>query len=222
MSVEKIMKKVVYNNPMAIIYRNKRKKALTNDTFSFLCPNCIGGHMYHDLGLQFKSPTINLMMYQTDFVKFVLDLDGYLAKKLEFFVHKDYDFPCAKLGDITVHFTHYKTCEEAEYKWIERSKRLDKDNLFIFASERDGLTKEEIKSLSSVKARGVVVFTAHKYEDIPYTVYIPEYAEEGEVGNILVEKGLSRKRKYENYFDFVKWFNEANGNDYDVSPFSLV
>ena len=206
-------------NPVAIRRRKKMREALTNTTPTFLCPNCIGGILFHDLGLQFRSPTVNLMMFQTDFVKFVLHMDDYLAQELSFFKHPEYDFPCAQLGDITLHFTHYHTEEEAAQKWAERSARIDRDNLFIFLEERDGLTREEMLQLGSIRARGLVVFTANAYPDIPYALQIPKYAADGEVGNILAKSYWDDSREYEKYFDFVKWFNEADANAYPITNF---
>ena len=205
-------------NPIACRRRKIMREALTNTTPTFLCPNCIGGILFHDLGIQFRSPTVNLMILQTDFVKFVLDMDDYLAQKLSFFKHPEYDFPCAQLRDITLHFTHYHTEEEAAQKWAERSARIDRDNLFVFLEERDGLTREDILRLGSIHARGLVVFTANAYPDIPYALQIPKYAADGEVGNILAKSYWDDSHEYEKYFDFVKWFNEANG-EYDISPF---
>lgn len=207
-------------NPVAIRRRKKMREALTNTTPTFLCPNCIGGILFHDLGLQFRSPTVNLMMFQTDFVKFVLNMDYYLAKKLVFFKHPEYDFPCARLGDITLHFTHYHSEEEATQKWLERSARISRDNLFIFLEERDGLTREDILRLGSIHARGLVVFTANAYPDVPYALQIQKYASGGEIGNILKKSYWDDSREYEKYFDFVRWFNEANGN-FDVTPFMI-
>jgi len=139
---------------------------------TLLCPSCMGGELFHDLGLRFCSPTINLMMLQTDFVKFVTHFDEYMAKEFEFFKHPEYDFPCAKLGDITVHFTHYKSKEEALEKWYARSARINRDNMFI-------------------------VFTAHPFPDIPYALYIPEFKEAGIVQYIQNINYPSEKRNYE-------------------------
>ncbi len=206
-------------NPLAIRRRAKMRNELTNKTPTFLCPNCIGGLLFHDLGLQFRSPTVNLMMYQTDFLKFVLHMDDYLGQELQFFEHPEYKFPCAHLGDITIHFTHYQSKEEAAHAWYDRSKRIDINNMFVFLEERDGLTKEDIVQLGAIHARGLVVFTAHAYPDIPYALQIPKYENDGEVGNILRKSYWDDHREYEEYFDFVRWFNEANG-DFGIRQFA--
>lgn len=207
------------NNPLAIRRRAKMRNELTNKTPTFLCPNCIGGLLFHDLGLQFRSPTVNLMMYQTDFLKFVLNMKDYLGQELQFFEHPEYKFPCAHLRDITIHFTHYQSEEEAAHAWYDRSKRIDINNMFVFLEERDGLTKEDIVQLGAIHARGVVVFTAYAYPDIPYALQIPKYECDGEVGNILRKSYLDEHHEYEEYFDFVKWFNESDG-DFNVSKFA--
>ena len=220
MNIKELIKKILYQvNPLAVRHRKKMRAALVNREPSFLCPNCIGGILLHDLGLQFRSPMVNLMMKQPDFVKFVTNIDHYLDQELCFFKKPGYSCPCAKLDDVTVHFTHYETPELAARKWEERKKRINWENLFVFASERDGLTREDIVKLGTVRCRGLVVFTARHYPDIPYAVQIPKYASEGAIGNILVKSMRDESREYEQYFDVVKWFNEADGAPYDAAEF---
>ena len=52
--------------------------------------------------------------------------------------------------------------------------------------EKDGVTKADILRLNSLNVRGLVVFTAHDYPDIPYTCFIKKYEKSGSVGNILL------------------------------------
>lgn len=158
-------------------------------------------------------------MFQPHFVKFVHNLDDYLAKDFVPFEDPNFTVPCARLGDIDIHFTHYKTLDEGISKWNSRAARMDRDNTFVFLTERDGLTYEEIKTLASLKVRGILVFTAHHYPDIPYALYIPKYKNAGEVGNILKKSNWNDQREYETYFDFVKWFNEADGGNFDISAY---
>lgn len=221
MSIKESIKSLVSaKNPLAVARRNRMRAQMTNTTMTFLCPNCLGGILFHDLGLQFRSPTVNLMMEQQDFVRFVLHMDEYLAKDFEFFDHPEYSFPCAHLGDITVHFTHFKTKEDALAKWQARSARIDRSNMFIFALERDALTYEDIAALGNLSVRGIAVFTAHEYPNLPYTIYLPELSKDGRIeANVLQKSYKDDSRLYEKYFDFVRWFNEANGGNYDISPF---
>ena len=45
-----------------------------------------------------------------------------------------------------------------------------------------------------LKVRGLVVFTAHDYCDIPYTRFIPKYQSQGTVGNIRARSDLNEKK----------------------------
>ena len=83
-----ILKKIrVYNNRMISKWRrikNQRvikaaKKMVLSEKFTLISQNCIGGVFYHDMGLPFQSPTINLYFKAADFIKFVLNLEDYLA-----------------------------------------------------------------------------------------------------------------------------------------------
>lgn len=207
-------------NPFFTAHRRQMRRELVNQTPSLLSPNCLGGILFHDLGLKFQSPTVNLMMFQNEFAKFVLNMDHYLEQELVFFQHPEFTFPCAKLDDLTVHFTHYKTEEDARRKWKERCDRIDRDNLFVILMERDGLSYEDMIRLGSIKARGLVIFTAHEYSDLPYTLQIKKYAADGEIGNTLRQNHLNGSREYEQYFNFMKWFNEAEEKNHDITPFA--
>ena len=225
MSIKQSIKKMISNNPVANARRAKMRRELQNKDFSLLSPNCLGGILLHDLGLRFLSPTVNLMMKQDEFLQFVLHLDEYLNGDLSFFSNPEDTCPCAYLNaenlvPILITFTHYKTAEEAETKWKERVTRINKDNLFVFLEERDAISYEDLKKLGSVHARGVLAFTCNNYPDLPYCVYLEKYHKSGEVGNVLQKFLLDDSREYEHVFDFVRWFNEADGGDYNVQKFT--
>ena len=224
MGIKTIIKEAASNNPIAKHRRRQMRLALTNHDFSFFTPNCMAGILMHDLGLRFLTPTVNLMMKQTDFLQFMLNLDQYLKGEFRFFVYTEYSCPCAHLHcdglpDVDVHFIHFHTREEAERKWRERAERINRDNMFVLLEERDGITRTDLERLGSLRAKGVLAFTCNPYPDIPYCVYLPQYHSDGEVGNILKKTIWDDSREYEHIFDFVKWFNDADGKSYDVRQF---
>ena len=49
-----------------------------NTTPSIICNNCIGGVIYHQLGLQFLTPTINLFIPGEDYLNFVKHFKEYV------------------------------------------------------------------------------------------------------------------------------------------------
>ena len=87
-------------------YRDKQYRSrFTNQDITILSMNCTGGILYHDLGLQFLSPTVNLYMKAEDFIKFCENLKCYLSID-EMIPCKEPDiaenrkYPVAYLGDI--------------------------------------------------------------------------------------------------------------------------
>lgn len=58
------------------------RQRLVNKDVTILANNCNAGFIYHDLGLQFLSPTINLFFYKDHFFTFLEHLDEYLAEEI--------------------------------------------------------------------------------------------------------------------------------------------
>ena len=80
------------------LWRNKYERSkLTNTDFTIFSQNCIGGIMYHDLGLQFRSPTVNMLFSPKDFIKFMEDIHWYLEQEIVF-TSTDKPYPTGKLG----------------------------------------------------------------------------------------------------------------------------
>lgn len=190
-------------------YERKLRKKIKNKDFSIICSNCIGGIIYHRLGLKFLSPTINLWMYQYDYLKFVLDLKKYISLELEF-IESDYNHPVARLGDITIYFNHYKTNEEAQKCWDTRKKRINYDNLFLIMYDKDGLTEEYLEKLKTIKCRGKIVISNKKYRSMDYVIRIPANMDNIETRYRLDINKWTGKRKFEEKFNYVKWINKEN------------
>lgn len=190
-------------------YQRKLRKRIKNKDFSIICSNCIGGIIYNRLGLKFLSPTINLWMYQYDYLKFVLDLKKYISLDLEF-IESEYNHPVARLGDITIYFNHYKTNEEAKNSWDIRKKRINYDNLFLIMYDKDGLTEEDLKKIKTIKCRGKIVISNKKYSSMDYVIRIPVNMDNIETRYRLNINKWTGKRKFEEKFNYVKWLNEGN------------
>lgn len=62
-----------------LAYRSLRRLRLRNRDFSLISNNCIAGIIYHDLGLPFRTPTINLFFENDDFFRFADNLEYYLT-----------------------------------------------------------------------------------------------------------------------------------------------
>ena len=111
--------------------------------------NCAGGAVMHHLGMEFRSPTVNLQILPEDFSNFCWDLSYYMEEGLvevkadelgrmhRASLKKMFggipDMPLGMVGDVLVCFQHYETFEEAASKWYERIMRMSYKNVgYIF------------------------------------------------------------------------------------------
>ncbi len=180
------MKRVIgrFKREKAARIAAKEKKRLTNTHFSVISQNCIGGVFYHDMGLRFTSPTIDLYFSCPDFIKFVLDLDHYLTQELS--VSWGEEYPIGSLDDITIHFMHYETCSEAKEKWDKRKKRIDRDAILILCTDMEGFDEaayEQWKKIPYPK----VLFSAEDRK-APDVVFYPEFKQDGRVSDLIPER----------------------------------
>lgn len=187
-------------------YKQKRKRKLKNNDFSIISSNCIGMFMYKDMGLKYLSPTINLSIPMNDFVKMAENLRWYMEQKITQAETKEH-YPVGYLGDVEVRFIHYSTFEEAVWKWEERKKRINWDNLFIAGAERDGCTYGTIRRFQQLPYKNKVIFTHVRYPEFSSAYYIKGFEEEKEVGVITFFKEQFLKRRYLDDFDYVKFLN---------------
>lgn len=156
---------------------------VNGDGVSFISQNCIGGVLYHDLGLQFLSPTVNVFIPEPGFVKLVRDLRYYMEQELVMRWGEEY--PIGMLDDVEVHFMHYETCKEAKEAWEKRKARINWDKIFVIATDRNGFDDaifEEWKKISYPK----ILFTAQKkYASEADSVYFPGYEGNGFVPDLI-------------------------------------
>lgn len=142
-------------------------------------------------------------------MRFLRDPKRYLDMQLTFPDDLKTSYPVGCLGDITLHFMHYSSATEAEQAWNRRKARINWDNLFVLMSDRDGCTEEMLREFDALPYRNKVVFTHVPMPHIQSAVYIPGFEKDAEVGNCdAFVNGYSGK-KYFDYFDYVKWFNEG-------------
>lgn len=193
-------------------YVNRRferqcRSQIKNKDFSIICSTCIGGVIYHRLGMEFLSPTINLWLDQKDFVKLIRNLPYYMEKELEF-LNTDCSFPVGLLGDIKIMFNHAENAETAKTEWDRRKKRIHYDNLYIILYDRDGLSKEDIKRLSDIPCKRLVVLSDHKYSDIPYVKTIQRSKKPRPNDCTFLDRDSFQIRTFEKQFDFVAWLND--------------
>ena len=192
---------------------------LKNKNFTLLSNNCIGVLVYHKFKLKYLSPTINLQISPTDFIKFCTNLDHYLACELQEVKDCDdtwfrsigggkIDFPVGRIDDILIYFQHDKIFSKAKEDWIRRTKRINKNNLFVVLL--DVLPSDE---------------TIDAFNNLPYENRLYLYTKSHfDKPNCFKIKGLEQsvrtwyqdmpgrifKKKFFEQFDFVKWLNQKS------------
>lgn len=189
------------------IYKERKRLRLKNTTPTIISSNCNGEFICYDMGLEFRSPTINLSFDMNDYVKMLEDLKGYLALPITPCQDDRFPFPTGMLGDIEIRFNHYSTFEEAVAKWEERKRRIDWNNLFILAIDGDGCTYESMKRFDALPFQNKVIFTHRPYPEIRSAYYLRGFEEAGSVGVALYFKDQFRIRRYLDDFDYVSFLN---------------
>lgn len=183
----------------AIIHRINRIKiavfrsGLKARDFSIISQNCIGGVFYHDMGLTFQSPTVNLFIPQPDFIRFVNGLEHYLDAELEMRWAEEY--PVGRLDDVEVHFVHYETCSEAAEAWARRKQRVRHDRIAVVATDRDGFSDEAFEQWKRIKYPKVLFTANRKYAADPDSVFFPEFEKDGCIPDIIPNRGFYRNGK---------------------------
>lgn len=210
------------NRQLRKIIAGRMKKSIKNDTFTIICNNCLGGFLYHDMGLRFNTPTINMFFHSLDFFDFVEHFDYYIENPLiqipnPHYDKNDIDYPVAVLKgedglrDLELHFSHYKTFEEANSKWEARKKRINKDNMFVIFTFY-GIRKDIdlYKRAQNLPVKNKLFFVNHPIDRVEYPsfFYIKGFENQVGVGQVGSFQNLMGKRYYDQ-FDFVKWFNSG-------------
>lgn len=122
--------------------------------------NCIGGAVCHELGMEFRTPTINLQILPEEFPDFCANLKDYMAAELkeykelygchELYLKKMFGgIPQMPLGilneSIMVCFQHYQTFKEAKEKWDERKAKINYDHIGYIMHARGPEYESEAK-----------------------------------------------------------------------------
>lgn len=190
-----------------------KRKQLTNKDFTLVCNNCNGGVITHDLGLQFKSPTVNLFFPQTGFFDFIENMEYYLEQSIVEVKDDNVAYPIGKIyggekhPDIEVHFMHYDNFECAIEKWNARKKRINKENIFIMWTFFGDTWEDLFERFEALPYKNKVAFVNNDYgKKYSSLYYIKGFEKEKGLGVLSLYQNLFGK-KYYDQFDYVKWFN---------------
>ena len=205
-------------------YRNKKEEKYLlslrrrnkRDHCSIICNNCVGGVIYHNLGLRFDSPTVNLFIKGREFLEFCKHLSYYSTCELiqsEESMKNGYPVGVLIPKDelhipINVFFQHYKSFEDAKKKWIERFKRVDFDNLYFIWEFYDTIYDSSLMyEFDHLPHKHKIIITHKSFPNIKNAFFIHCYTDDKPAAKILEYDGLTGKR-YLDEFDYLGFINE--------------
>ena len=194
----------------------KNQKRLKNDNFSILASNCIGGVLYHELGMPFLSPFINMYVEPHDFIKFLKSPKEYLKYELIDVTTEKLteNYPVAKLKDIILHGVHYNSFEDMRDSFERRSKRINWSNIYIIMCERDGCTYGDLLEFDKLEYKRKIVFVHKEMPEIKSAYYIKgTESKDGDKMNKIIgltayKRAFTGKRFIDDW-DYVDFFNRC-------------
>lgn len=206
------MKKLI-NNISAYFFRKKNK----NKDVTIIARDCVGGILYHQLGLKFLSPTINLFFIPEDFNYFCLHLKDYIDTEMVELKDDEHDYPIGVLSPtnhkpIKVHFLHYETYEEALNKWNERKQRINWNNIHVISTfcyyvETETLSEQLINDWNKIPYKKVVLTDKQYGFDNEFVIDRPKECKEFAWLLYTPGKTIIWKRTF-NKYNFVKFLNK--------------
>lgn len=201
----------IVKNKLQDNINQKNRKKLTNPDVTIIASNCTGGFLYHWLGLEFKSPFINLYMTPEDFITALSNFDNFMEQNIIELKDSGKNYPVG-IGykGTLIHFMHYKNFDQAISKWNERKERMNKNNCCVMLSNWGGYDTKQLKQFDSLPFKHKVVFTDRKYSNISSAFYLHGYScSNGKNGNVYATQYINGKR-YIDQFDYVTFFNKCN------------
>ncbi|MCF2652697.1 DUF1919 domain-containing protein [Anaeromassilibacillus senegalensis] len=160
-----------------------RRQFTASEPISIIAQNCIGGVLYHDLGLEFSSPTVNLFFRGPDFIRFVSNLKHYM--ELEPVMTWGENYPIGYLEDVQIHFMHYATCSEARDAWNRRKCRINWDRIAVLCTDMEDFTDEVFARWKDVPYPKVLFTANSSFAQHQDSVFYPEDQPAGRVGDLI-------------------------------------
>lgn len=191
-----------------------RRRRLKNKNFSIICQNCIAGFIYHQLGLEFLTPTINLYFFPADFIDLVRNLKFYMNSQLLEDTDANESFPVGILGNkdryIRIYFNHATKFSDAKIDWERRKKRINYNNLYVIAGDAYGqpYTEQQLQEFNDLPITHKVILTGREFPNIPVAYKINNCCINGHLGQWFNKMGDIRGSRYFEQFDYVDFLNQ--------------
>ena len=192
------------------LYNLWRRARLRNHP-TIISRNCVGGILYHDLGLEFLSPTINMTMPAEDFILLCQHLPAFLAVKMEEVAEHDRPYPVGRLvtehGAVTLFLVHYDTFETAAEAWEQRKRRVDLNNIRIIFHTGPSASPDLVEQFEQLPyAHKVLLSSGIDVKNHPECHNLPCYAA-GHTRSIERYPSPHSIRRCQDAYDWVSFLN---------------
>lgn len=206
--MSQVKKRILHILQERINKKNRKRLISRADDRTIIANNCIGGFISHYLNLRFCSPTVNLYIHPSDYIKMLQDFDKYFDSAAPITqVETDKPFPVGDIYGCKIWFMHYADFDSAVQKWRERCKRINKNSLYIMMTDRDGCTIEDMKAFDALPYKNKVIFTCKEHPDIASAFCVGGYEGKPSVGQMQESMNITGKR-YIDQFDYVSFLNQ--------------
>jgi len=158
-------------------YSKKDIVLLKGKNFVIVSDNCWGGAVYQWLKREYNTPFIGLWIYGDCYIKLLSNFKYYMGKEIYFtkksvYLNSEVKYPIGKIGDVELHFLHYKDKNIAKTKWKKRTARmLEETNLnnYIFKMcDGSNANKNTFLKFHSLPFKNKISFSVQNYKNLNF------------------------------------------------------
>ena len=145
--------------------------------FSIVSDDCWAGAVYRHFDRPYDTPFVGLFVRSEEYLRMLGDLRAYLAEPLRFRDRLGESagtrYPVGLLGDVEIHFLHYRHRGHADVAWSRRMERMDFDRLAVkFSAAPDGRAHDQVARFSRLPFERKVAFSKLP---VPGAVHVPDW-----------------------------------------------
>lgn len=190
------------------LYYNKQR-VRNNKDITIVCNMCLGGVLYHDYGMRFCSPFINMMIPTSHFIELLAEIDLIADMDIIDVTPEGHRYPIGLLNSKwELHFMHYQTYYDAVTKWKKRCLRMDFSNIYFIMVETHSSSYSDIVAFDKLPFENKIVLSSKLYPEIKCASIIKGYDGVNKNGEIL----WPSNRWGACFYDQVDWLSFLNLN----------
>lgn len=204
-----------------MLFKKKYSKTdidlLKDENFVIICDNCWAGSVYQWLDRPYNSPFISIGFHGDCYIKLLSRFEYYMNQPLNFvkeskYKHREITYPLAKLDDVELHFTHYKSVEEAKTKWERRTARMfeekDRNKYIVKICDAWHASEENFKDFKELPFENKISFSVNDYDHLGLENHY-KIVEKDKKDASKVPNGVKLFKIMFIYVNFYKWMKNS-------------